>query len=99
MNNIDYILKVAEEIPSKDGLTEKELNNLCYDAKKQYQSMNGDAGLIEITVREFALLLDAYYKLAERDAQWYSAMDYVLNSEECIPFANITIKTIKNNIG
>lgn len=99
MNNINYILKVAEQISSKDGLTEGELNNLCYDAKTQYQSMNGYAGLIEITVREFALLLDAYYKLSNRDAQWYSSMDDVLNSEECIPFANLTIKTIKSNIG
>jgi len=51
------IFAIAGEYDDKDKLTHDELNQLCLDAEKHFESMNGDAGQVALTVRQFALLL------------------------------------------
>jgi hypothetical protein len=51
------IFTCGQDYDEKDRLTHAELDDLCRRANEQLCTMNGDAGTIQITVRQFALLL------------------------------------------
>lgn len=62
---LDTMINVGASYHSKDRLEEDELEHLAMKANERLSTINGDTGTIEITVRQFALLVHAWANLDE----------------------------------
>ena len=68
MNNpaTKEMLRVSQSYHPTDTLTPQEIETLSTAASEEFRTMNGDSGTIEITVRQFMLLLAGYSRYNQK---------------------------------